>query len=187
MTARSGKKILTIALLALLTAIWSGMAFAADLKVAKINMQVISTKSKRIQTAYQKMQQIQSEGQAKLAAMASDMKALQTKLEAAKTKDEKDKIEKELEAKSEAAESERQSVGVKLSLEQTNIRNRFTSELKNIIEKTAKAKGLSVVFEDSTLLYSSGITDLTDDVLKELEKAEPAAGPASAPAKGDKK
>lgn len=192
MTARSGMKTLTIALLALLTLVWSGLAGAAEIKLGKISMQKISSKSTRIKAAYQKVQQIQSEGQAKLAAMASDVQALQKKLEAAKTKADKQKIQTELDAKSEAAESEQQSIGLKLSIEQNNIRTKFTSELKAIIEKVANAKGLNLVLEDSTLLYTSGIADITEEVLKTLDKAGPsAAGPKAAPkpapAKSDKK
>ena len=64
------------------------------------------------------MQQIQTDGQAKLTALASDLQNLQSKLNAAKTKEDKDKIEADMQAKSESLESERQSINVKLSFAQ---------------------------------------------------------------------
>lgn len=182
MTARSGIKSLTIALLVLLTVAWSGLAGAADVKVGKISLQTIYTKSKRIQAEVQKMQRIQSEGQAKLVALTSDVQSLKSKLGAAKTKEDKDKLEAELKVKKEALESERQSIGVQLSFAQQSLQNQFKTELKSIIDKTAKAKGLSLVVEDGTVLYSSGITDLTGEVLNALDKAgTPPAGKKPAP------
>lgn len=191
MTARSVMKSLTIALLAVLALLWSGLAGAADLKVGKVDIQTIYTKSVRIKKAVQDMQQIQNEGQSKLLGLTSEVQSLQSKFDAAKTQAEKDKIKAELDAKSETLESERQTVGFKLSLAQQNIRNQFTNELQAIVEKAAKAKGLSVVFADGSLLYSSGIPDLTKEVLEELDKigatpAVPKAAPATprpAPAK----
>lgn len=75
---------------------------------------------------------------------------LRSKLQLAKTTEEKQQVELEL----------------------TNFRNQkqqeFVNQVKNIIKKVAKQKGVKAVSSPQVFLYSE--IDLTDEVIKELDK-----------------
>ena len=65
-------------------------------------------------------------------------------------------------------DAEKQQIEVDLSNFRTEKQREFTDEVKVIIKKVAKAKGVKAVSNPQVFLYSD--IDLTDDVIKELDK-----------------
>jgi len=87
--------------------------------------------------------------------------------------EEREKLQKEFAAKRDEAQALQQALRAKLTLKQRSTENAVSADVKEIVEKIAKAEGFTAVFLQAALLYSNSITDLTDRVLKELD-ARPA-------------
>lgn len=75
------------------------------------------------------------------------------------------------------------SARTQLAEEQRRMRDKIIAELRDAINSKSKAGGFQMVFDASAetangtpaLLYSAGLTDITDDVLKQLNSTEPPA------------
>jgi len=75
------------------------------------------------------------------------------------------------------------SARTQLAEEQRRMRDKIIAELRDAINAKSKSGGFHMVFDSSAetgngtpaLLYTAGLTDLTDDVLKQLNSTEPPA------------
>ena len=54
-----------------------------------------------------------------------------------------------------------------------NSRNEILNELKPILERISEDKGITVILEKGTVLLNAETMDITDDVIKSLNKELP--------------
>lgn len=149
-------------------------SWAQSGKFAQINLTDVSSKSTKVKVAVEQLLKMQSAGSPKMESLTAEAKKIEADLE--KGKDalkpaEKEKLENDLTQKYQEMQSEQQSVRGKLAAQQQQIQSAIMSQIQQIIENIAKKEGYSAVFLKETMIYSSGMPDLTDMVIKELDSS----------------
>lgn len=150
------------------------VSWAQSAKFAQINLTDVSSKSTKVKAAVEQLLKMQTAASPKMESLTTEAKKLEADLE--KGKDtlkpaEKEKIENDLTQKYQEMQSEQQAVRSKLAVQQQAIQTAIMNQIQQIIEKTAKDEGYSAVFLKETMIYSSGMPDLTDNVIKALDAA----------------
>ena len=150
------------------------VGWAQSGKFAQINLTDVSSKSNKVKVAVEQLLKMQTAGSPKMEALTTEAKKLEADLE--KGKDtlntaEKEKLENDLTQKYQEMQSEQQSVRGKLATQQQAIQTAIMNQIQQIIEKIAKDEGYSAVFLKETMIYSMGMPDLTDVVIKALDAA----------------
>lgn len=145
-------------------------------KFAQINLTDVSSKSTKVKVAVDQLLKMQSSGSPKMESLTAEAKKIEADLE--KGKDtlkpaDKEKLENDLTQKYQEMQSEQQSVRTKLAVQQQAIQAAIMAQIQQIIEKTAKEQGYSAVFLKETMIYSDGMPDLTEMVVKALDAAPP--------------
>lgn len=144
----------------------------AELKIAKVNLAAVSEHSTRIKNAMEDIRKVQMEVGPKIAALAGDIKKIEEQLKtggASLSKEEKEKLENELNTKKQEIQQEQQGAKVKMSFKQQSISNVIKTQLQEVLQKEAKEGGYSVILNSDSVLYSDGVTDLTEKVTKALD------------------
>ncbi len=168
----SAFRVCAVALIAVLPAVTS--VCAAETKLGKISFIDIQKNSKKAASAMEEIQMVQIDGQKKMMALQEDVKKLQERLAKPEVKaEEKVKIETELESKRQEFETEDQAVKVKTAIRQKSLQSALGAQIKAIIDKIAKEEGYAAIFRTELMIYSEGITDLTDKITRELDAAPP--------------
>ncbi|MBI5251877.1 MAG: OmpH family outer membrane protein [Desulfomonile tiedjei] len=160
------------ALVVLGTTIFVGAGFAADLKIAKINLAAVTENSTRVKNAMEEIKKIQMESAPKLTVLSGDIKKIEEELkagEASLSKENKEKLENEINTKKQEIQQEQQSVRVKVAFKQKSVSNVIRTQLKETLEKLAKDGGYSVIMNSDVILYSDGVPDVTEQVTKALD------------------
>ena len=155
-----------------MTTIFPQEGFSAELKIAKVNLQAVTETSTRVKNAMEEMKKIQMESVPKLTVIGNEIKKLEERLKAGETslsKEDKEKLENELNAKKQEIQQEQQSAKVKLAFKQKSFSNVMRTQLNEVIDKLAKEGGYSIIMNSDTLLYSNGIPDLTEQITKTLD------------------
>ncbi len=153
------------------------VAYSADAKFGKLNLEGVYSNSTRIKAALDEIKNIQAEAEAKMASLKTEVDKIEEKLgveESKLKKEEKEKLTKDLELKNQAIEQEQQSARAKVIFKQRSVQNVIGLQIRSILEKIAKEDGLTAVLAQQAVLYSADVVDLTDRVTKELD-AMPAA------------
>jgi outer membrane protein len=145
---------------------------SAELKIGKVNLQAVTENSVRVKNAMEEIRKIQMESVPKLTVLGNDMKKIEEQLKAGEaklSKEEKEKLEKEIDAKREEMQQEQQSAKMKVAFKQKSFSNVIRTQLQEVIEKLAKEGGFSIIVNNETLLYSDGVPDVTEQVTKALD------------------
>ncbi|HTY24145.1 MAG TPA: OmpH family outer membrane protein [Desulfomonilaceae bacterium] len=161
-----------LALCFTLTIVLTVPSSAADLKLAKVNLEAVYGNSARVKAALDDMRKMQTESNARLAGMREQMTKIEEQLKDEKSplkKEEREKLENELKGKVQALENEQQSLQAKLTFKQRSIQNIFGTQIKSAVEKVAKEEGLAAVLTQQALIYAGDLPDLTEKVTKELD------------------
>ena len=144
----------------------ANVSWAQAAKFAQINLTDVSSKSNKVKVAVEQL--------LKMETLTTEAKKLEADLE--KGKDtlkpaEKEKLENDLTQKYQEMQSEQQAVRSKLAVQQQAIQTAIMNQIQQIIDKVAKDEGYSAVFLKETMIYSSGMPDLTEMVIKALDAA----------------
>jgi outer membrane protein len=143
-------------------------------KFAQINLTDVSSKSTKVKNAVEQLLKMQTAGSPKMESLTTEAKKLEADLEKGKDtlkQAEKEKLENDLTQKYQEMQSEQQSVRSKLAVQQQAIQTAIMNQIQQIIDKIAKDEGYSAVFLKETMIYSSGMPDLTEMVIKALDSA----------------
>lgn len=149
-------------------------SWAQSAKFAQINLTDVSSKSTKVKAAVEQLLKMQTSGSPKMESLTTEAKKIEADLE--KGKDslkpaDKEKLENDLTQKYQEMQSEQQSVRSKLAVQQQAIQSAIMAQIQQIIDKMAKDEGYSAVFLKETMIYSTGMPDLTDMVIKALDAA----------------
>lgn len=144
----------------------------AEMKIAKVNLSAVSENSTRIKAAMEDMKKVQLESAPKLTVLSNEIKKLEDQLQAGEAtlpKEEKDKLENEIQTKRQEMQQEQQSIRVKLAFKQKSLGNVVRTQLNEILEKIAKEEKYNAILSSDVVLYSDGVPDLTEKVTKALD------------------
>jgi Skp family chaperone for outer membrane proteins len=154
----------------------SGLSFAAEVKFGKVNLGEVRKNSAKVKAAVGEVQKTLAEASAKINNLKQETEQLQEKLKSqadSPNKEERQKLETELQDKKQQLQEEMQTVKIKATFQQQSVQNAIKVQMSQAIEKIAKEEGLSAVFLSELLLYSEGITDLTEKVTKAVDSMPP--------------
>ena len=149
--------------------------YAADVKLAKISLEAVFNNSTRVKAAAEEIKKLQSEANAKLGALRTQLMQLQERLKDEKSplkKEEKEKVENDFKLKTEEMANEQQSLQAKLTFKERSIQNVFRTQIRAIVEKIAKEEGLAAVLSEQAMVFSN-LPDLAEKVTKELDAMPP--------------
>lgn len=156
--------------------------FPEGAKVAYVNIQAVASNSAQGKAYSQRIADLQTKKNDELAAKNKELQAAQQKLQqgatvlsdAARGQLEKDidRMTRELQYLTTNAQAEVQDL-------QTELQAEFQKQLEPVIEKVASARSLYMVFSvgDSGLVWADRGLDLTAEVIREFDAANPAKGP----------
>ena len=145
---------------------------AADVKLAKVSLDGVLKNSTRAKAEMEEIKKTQSEANAKLGAMRTQIKQLQDRLRDEKSplkKEEKEEAQKDLKLKTEAIANEQQSLQAKLTFKERSFWNVFRTQVKSAVEKVAKEEGLTAVFSEQAMVFSGNLPDVTEKVAKAFD------------------
>jgi Skp family chaperone for outer membrane proteins len=189
-----GTAVVSIPICLILCVAWIGSSFAGGTTIAKMSLNRLNQDSKTIQSVLKDFKRKENSSRAGLRAMAEELQSVQKKARNDKTdlsKDEQKKLALQLKAKREAFDQASREARLKLSFYRKSVQRTLRRRIRDIIKKIAKKEGVSVVMREESLLYSSGIPDISEKVIAELDSVpftgvgtEPKQG--SAPAAGSK-
>lgn len=151
---------------------WHGLSLAAEMAVAKVNMQTLFSQSASIRAAFQEVEKIRLESTAQLERLALEISALEKELEKDKGSPEsveKEKLEKSLRTKREDLKAEAEAARAKFQLKRKSEENLVNMRIREIVARVARENGLKLVVPEQMALYSEGIPDITPKVLKALD------------------
>ena len=154
--------------------------FPVGAKTAFINPQRIfqeSTEGKAAVTRINaKIQQKQTEGQDRQKALQANQQKLQTS-GAVMNEQARSQLEKEIEKQQVDGQRFQQDAQAEIQELQNEVQQEFIKKVSPLIEAVAKEKGLQMVFDLSNagLAWWDPGLDLTNDVIKKLDGAKPAA------------
>jgi outer membrane protein len=146
--------------------------FPVGAKIALINLQAVASNSNEGKAATEKIKAFQAKKSAELSEKGKQAQALQTKLQQgasvlsdqARAQTEKDlqRLQRELQALQEDANSDLQELQQDLQLE-------FQSRIGPIIEQVAMEKELHAVVGADSVVWGSSAIDITAEVIKRLD------------------
>jgi outer membrane protein len=145
---------------------------AADVKLAKVNLDQVLKNSTRAKAATEEIKKMQSDANAKLGAMRIQIKQLQDRLRDEKSplkQEEQEKTQKDLKLKTEEFGNEQQSLQAKLTFKERSFWNVFRTQIKEAVEKVAKEEGLTAVLSEQAMVFSGNLPDLTEKVTKAFD------------------
>jgi outer membrane protein len=146
--------------------------YSADLKLAKVSLENVFNNSARVKAATEEIKKMQMESNTKLTGMRTQITQFEEKLKDEKSplkKEERDKIESELQRKIEEMTNEQQTLQAKLTFKERSVQNVFRTQIRSAVEKIGKEEGLTAVFSEQAMMFSANLPDLTDKVLKEFD------------------
>tara|TARA_R110000868_G_scaffold190862_1_gene434886 strand:- start:187979 stop:188518 length:540 start_codon:yes stop_codon:yes gene_type:complete len=161
---------------ALLTAIAlvSANAYAADVKIAVLDMQMVMNGTKVAQEKQADLKKRSEAAQKRFAEMEESFKKRVEDLESKKSILSEDKFleeQSELRRLGRERQGEVQTVNDELGHEYKRIQKQISDEVDLIVTEMSKAKGYDAVLAKGYLLYSSDSVDITDEVLKSVDAA----------------
>jgi outer membrane protein len=151
---------------------------AQPVKIGFINAARIEHESKRPQQDAEKLKQEFAAREATVRDLHGKVTAMQKALENIKpdaSAEEIDGKRRELAILAQQFEQARRDFVEDLERRKSEERGKFLRDLTAIVSKIAKAKGLDLVVQDA--VYANQALDVTDQVLKALDRAEGADAP----------
>jgi outer membrane protein len=182
----------SLAIVMVLTALFAGSAWGGELQIAKVDMTALLKNfpetAKAESLLEEQIKEFDAEKKALMDEFQTSKDEFQTIREQLQNKglkdDERTKLAESAEKKLRKLQEEEMSIRKKLDIrqkelneEKMRIHGNVTRKLEDLISKVAKEKGYGLVLDYSGLglsamhgvVYSEGITDLSEDVLKVMK------------------
>ncbi len=158
-------------LVALITALFSGSAFAADAGIAVVDFNRAVAETAEGKAALQRLQSMANGKQAEIAQKEAEITTLQQEYES-KAAVLSDTARRDYEQRLQQAYAEYQQMGMMLSQEMQNaelqVMAQLETKLMGVTEKVAKEKGYSVVLRSEVVVFADR-PDITDEVVKRFD------------------
>lgn len=164
------KKGLAIILVLLFAVFGLGLsAFAAAEKIAYVDLSQTFDKYEKTKVYDDSLAALQADKEKQLEGMAKDIKALEDKLSLL---NEKAKAEKqsELDEKNKNIRQMSQQIALDLRKERDEKLKEILQDIEKVIQDYARKNGYDFVLNDRVLLYGSASADITQDIIKTLNK-----------------
>lgn len=148
-------------------------AFSQSVKIGYVNMKEIFEnyeKAKKIEESFKKEV---AEEQKNIDKMQEDIKKMQEDYEKKKNMmkpEEQAKKETEIRSKIQEFSQKYSEVSKKLDEKGKALESQIVDEIKKAIEDYAKKNGYSIILDSRLLLYGDEATNLTDEIIKVLNK-----------------
>jgi outer membrane protein len=175
-------KRLLITLIALVVSSLAGAAYAADgMKIANVDYNKIAKDSKAGAEAKKTLTKLADAMGKKLKAKEAELDSIKATLEGKGkqlTAKERSAKEKEFKNKLDALRQTAQDAQKDLQAKEEEYLNKLLLDIEKAVKEYAPKNGYALVIRKGDLIYSDGrsqIVDVTDDVLKILDGAPPAA------------
>ena len=177
------KVLLTIAAAALAAPMFAQTSVPA--RMAVIDVQRVLTTSNPGKAAYERLKKMQEDRIERAKTMDEDLRKLDADINAKKLSLSEDKVtemQKQLADKRIAMQRYAQDADREVGEARDRALAELETKIKPIIDAMGKEMGLAAIFNkfESGLIYASDAIDLTDNVIKRLNDANPAVQPAAA-------
>ena len=157
---------------ALVLLFWHNVSPAAEMAIAKVNMQTLFKQSASIRASFQETEKTTAEAASQLEKLSLEISALEQALEKEKGKEpsaERQELEKNLKTKKENLKSEAEATRARLRLKRVSEENMVNMRIREIVARIAREEKLTLVIPEQMALYSQGVPDITSKVLKALD------------------
>jgi outer membrane protein len=156
--------------------------FPQGAKIAFINIQSIAAGSTVGKDASKKLQDLNSKKVAEINDKQKQLQALQTKLNqgtSVMNDSARGQLEKDIDKLQRDIQFSQQNAQAEMTELQNDLQGEFQQKLLPIVKAVAEEKGLHAVFSigDSGVAYYDPGLDISDEVIKRLDTAKPAAPP----------
>jgi len=155
-----------------LTLAFCGEPEAQDLKLAQISVEAVFKNSVKVKAAVGEINKLEAEMAPRLNGLQAEAEKLRERFNKEKESlkpDEKDKLEKEFTTKLDEARALQQALKAKLAVKSRSLQSAFRTELEQIVAQVAKEEGCTAVFPKESFLYSTGVPDITEKVIKAMD------------------
>ena len=167
----------------------SAHAQAAPTKVAVIQVQTAILSTKDGQKAAGNLQAKFAPKKAELDKKQADLQAMQDQLkkgQATMSEDARTKLMRDIDTSNTRLQRETQDAQTDLDEEQQKIMQELGGKMMAVVEKYAQQNGLAIVIDVSNpqtpVLWAAQAVDITSEIVKLYDQANPATGAAAAPA-----
>jgi len=142
-------------------------------KSAYINSKVLLEKSPQAIAANERLQKQFGDRDQSLRKLAADIQKMEKtfKTDSAIMSDEqKKKAEDNIIQNKRRFQFEQQSLKEDLQARQRELLQQLQASIREVIQAYGKANGYDFIFTDASIAYASDAVDITDEIIKELEK-----------------
>lgn len=150
----------------------SGSVFAQNMVIGSLDTGKIAPYLRKMQMAEVKKLK-EKFNTPEIKAIKQKLTARREKLNDSKqklNKEQKQKLQKSIQKLSGELREKMMAMSDTMGQQGQNMQNRLVERFKEVVKKVADARKVDVVFPDNALLYANHTIDITDDVIKELEK-----------------
>jgi outer membrane protein len=144
-------------------------AVAKDLKIASVDLQKAVTEYPAYKSDQKKLATLKDEKTSELVEEKRDLDRILQDIEKSKSVMSQEELKKKEDLyrkKGQELQDEQAQDESELANKQSLMLHAILGEVKDIVEKIAKDKGVDVVLDSQSVLYMRDELDLTDDVLK---------------------
>lgn len=144
-------------------------AFAAAEKIAYVDLSQTFDSYEKTKVFDDSLAVVQADKEKELEGMAKDIKALEDKMSLLAEKEKAEK-QKELDEKNNKIRQMSQQVALDLRKERDEKLKEILQDIEKVVQDYARKNGYDFVLNDRVLLYGSASADITQDVIKTLNK-----------------
>jgi outer membrane protein len=168
------KQVIKISVLAVALSVLSPICFAStSSNIAVIDAPSVINQTKAAEEAREILRLKTTEAQTKIDAMEEELTELKEELEQKRAVMSEEKYtEANLKLSQQVRDFRNKAQSIQEDLDRQNIllKKQITDELSNIVDEIAKEKEYDVVVAKHLLLFSTDTIDISDEVLKRLDK-----------------
>ncbi|MEW6347448.1 MAG: OmpH family outer membrane protein [Thermodesulfobacteriota bacterium] len=151
----------------------ASLSCAAEPKFGMVDMRTVFQTSKRTQQAEANVRKAEQETASKASLINAAKMALEQKLE--KEKDtlsdaQKSDLQTQIKMKREELELEKQAGQFKVKLTTQSAQKTLVAQIDALVAKIAQEEGLTAVFHRGSMVYSKGMVDITEKLVKALDE-----------------
>ncbi len=144
-------------------------AFAAAEKIAYVDLSQTFDKYEKTKVYDDSLASLQAGKEKELEGMAKDIKALEDKMSLLTEKAKAEK-QQELDEKNKKIRQMSQQIALDLRKERDERLKEILQDIEKVIQDYARKNGYDFVLNDRVLLYGSASADITQDVIKTVNK-----------------
>lgn len=149
-----------------------GETWAQDLKLAQISVEAVFKNSVKVKAALREINKIESETVPRVNGLQAEAEKIRERFDKEKDSlkpEEKEKLQKEFSTKLDEARALQQALKAKVAVKSRSLQNAFRTELEQMVALVAKEEGYTAVFPKESFLYSTGVPDITEKVIKAFD------------------